>query len=134
MKYNYPNYLIHYNKNHSKSNGQFTSGDGDGDGIANDHAHQKKTDRSIPSRAQSRKTRNSGIRTLAIGAGLSAASTITSRLNKGVKDVTGDSSLILSGASMVTAIAAIPVVATGLTKTIGGAVNMGKASRRGDLS
>ena len=33
-------YLIHYNKNHSSKNGQFTSGDGDGDGIANDHAHR----------------------------------------------------------------------------------------------
>jgi hypothetical protein len=35
-------YLIHFNKNHSKKNGQFTSGDGDGDGIVNDHANQKK--------------------------------------------------------------------------------------------
>lgn len=35
-------YLIHFNKNHSKANGQFTSGDGDGDGISNDHANQKK--------------------------------------------------------------------------------------------
>lgn len=35
-------YLIHYNKNHSKANGQFVSGDGDGDGITNDHANQKK--------------------------------------------------------------------------------------------
>lgn len=34
-------YLIHYNKNHSKINGQFVSGDGDGDGITNDHAHRK---------------------------------------------------------------------------------------------
>lgn len=34
-------YLIHYNKNHSKANGQFVSGDGDGDGIVNDQ-HQKK--------------------------------------------------------------------------------------------
>lgn len=34
-------YLIHYNKNHSKANGQFVSGDGDGDGIVNDHAHRK---------------------------------------------------------------------------------------------
>lgn len=33
-------YLIHYNKNHSKANGQFVSGDGDGDGISNDHAHK----------------------------------------------------------------------------------------------
>jgi hypothetical protein len=38
----YPNYLIHYNKNHSSKNGQFTRGDGDGDGIANDHTHQSK--------------------------------------------------------------------------------------------
>lgn len=36
-------YLIHYNKNHSKANGQFTSGDGDGDGIVNDHANQRKS-------------------------------------------------------------------------------------------
>lgn len=35
-------YLMHFNKNHSKANGQFTSGDGDGDGIANDHANQRK--------------------------------------------------------------------------------------------
>lgn len=36
-------YLIHYNKNHSKANGQFVSGDGDGDGIVNDHANQRKS-------------------------------------------------------------------------------------------
>jgi len=36
------NYLCHYNKNHSKANGQFVSGDGDGDGISNDHANQNK--------------------------------------------------------------------------------------------
>ena len=36
------NYLCHYNQNHSKSNGQFISGDGDGDGIVNDHANRKK--------------------------------------------------------------------------------------------
>lgn len=35
-------YLIHYNKNHSKANGQFVSGDGDGDGQVNDRASQKK--------------------------------------------------------------------------------------------
>lgn len=34
-------YLIHYNKNHSTKNGQFISGDGDGDGIPNDHKNQK---------------------------------------------------------------------------------------------
>lgn len=30
-------YLVHFNKNHSSKNGQFTSGDGDGDGVADDH-------------------------------------------------------------------------------------------------
>lgn len=38
----YPTYLVHYNKNHSKANGQFVSGDGDGDGISNDHKNQVK--------------------------------------------------------------------------------------------
>ena len=38
----YPNYLIHFNKNHSAKNGQFVSGDGDGDGIVNDHANERK--------------------------------------------------------------------------------------------
>lgn len=38
----YPDYLVHFNKNHSSKNGRFTSGDGDGDGIANDHAHSSK--------------------------------------------------------------------------------------------
>lgn len=36
-------YLIHFNKNHSKSNGQFISGDGDGDGILNDNINQRKS-------------------------------------------------------------------------------------------
>ena len=38
-------YLIHYNKNHSKANGQFVSGDGDGDGVVNDHANRSKKTR-----------------------------------------------------------------------------------------
>lgn len=33
----YPDYLIHFNKLHSKSNGQFVRGDGDGDGTADEH-------------------------------------------------------------------------------------------------
>lgn len=35
-----PSYLIHFNKNHDKL-GQFTFGDGDGDGIRDDHSNQK---------------------------------------------------------------------------------------------
>ena len=58
----YPDYLIHYNKNHSAKNGQFTSGDGDGDGIANDHAHRSKKSGKIivgreKDRAKLKKTR-----------------------------------------------------------------------------
>lgn len=30
-------YLIHFNQNHSRKNGQFINGDGDGDGIVDDH-------------------------------------------------------------------------------------------------
>ena len=38
----YPSYLIHFNKNHSKANGQFTSGDGDGDGRGDEHHRYTK--------------------------------------------------------------------------------------------
>lgn len=41
----YPDYLVHYNKNHSKANGQFVSGDGDGDGQINDHAQRSERDK-----------------------------------------------------------------------------------------
>lgn len=57
----YPTYLIHYNKNHSKANGQFVSGDGDGDGISNDHNNQKKqltsAEKKAKERAQLKRTR-----------------------------------------------------------------------------
>ena len=35
-------YLIHYNKNHNPKNGRFDFGDGDGDGIRNDHKNANK--------------------------------------------------------------------------------------------
>ena len=38
----YPDYLIHFNKNHSPKNGQFVSGDGDGDGQIDDRHNGKK--------------------------------------------------------------------------------------------
>ena len=43
----YPSYLIHYNKNHSKANGQFVRGDGDGDGTADEHHRYTKDGRKI---------------------------------------------------------------------------------------
>lgn len=52
MAYNYTfnnhNYLVHFNKNHSPKNGQFTFGDGDGDGIIDDHRNQKADKKSDP--------------------------------------------------------------------------------------
>ena len=36
-------YLMHFNMNHSPKNGQFIRGDGDGDGIIDDHRNQRKS-------------------------------------------------------------------------------------------
>lgn len=33
-------YLMHFNKNHDPKNGRFTFGDGDNDGVVDDHAHR----------------------------------------------------------------------------------------------
>lgn len=38
-------YLMHFNRNHSSKNGQFISGDGDGDGVLNDNKNQRKAQR-----------------------------------------------------------------------------------------
>ena len=38
----YPDYLVHFNGNHSSKNGQFINGDGDNDGIVDDHHHYSK--------------------------------------------------------------------------------------------
>lgn len=35
-------YLIHFNRNHSSKDGKFVSGDGDGDGITDDHHNYAK--------------------------------------------------------------------------------------------
>lgn len=56
MAYNYTfndehNYLVHFNKNHSTKNGQFVSGDGDGDGIIDDHHNQKSSNKKATTKA-----------------------------------------------------------------------------------
>ena len=43
------NYLMHFNKNHSKANGQFISGDGDDDGIIDDHHNYSRNKRGATS-------------------------------------------------------------------------------------
>ena len=121
-------YLIHYNKNHSKANGQFVSGDGDGDGISNDHKNQKK-ERSLPSRAEARRSRNYGIAMMGLG---TAMETVGWLGNKYFYEV--DDNIYAQGASFALQCAAIPTIAIGAVKTVKGSVNMGKASRRGDMS
>lgn len=37
-------FLMHFNRLHSHKDGRFISGDGDGDGIVNDHKNQKSSD------------------------------------------------------------------------------------------
>lgn len=39
----YPSYLVHFNRQHDPKTGKFTYGDGDGDGVRNDHKNQKAT-------------------------------------------------------------------------------------------
>lgn len=125
------NYLCHYNQNHSKKNGQFVSGDGDGDGIANDHARRSEKSgkgKALPTRAQARRSRNTGIALTASAAALGALG----RFESYIGDVSDN--LVASGIGLVGQVASIPLLAIGATKTVKGAVNMGRASRRGDKS
>ena len=74
----YPDYLVHFNKNHSPKNGQFTSGDGDGDGISDDHAHRSKK----PGKENRKKMTKSQKVSLgfAIGTGVATAAIIGAKL------------------------------------------------------
>ena len=48
----YPDYLVHFNKLHSKKNGQFISGDGDGDGRGDEHHRYTKSGYNTQSQPQ----------------------------------------------------------------------------------
>lgn len=52
----YPDYLVHVNQNHNPKNGQFAPGDGDGDGVSNDHANQRKKTTSKKNTATKKKS------------------------------------------------------------------------------
>lgn len=103
----YPNYLIHFNKNHSKANGQFVSGDGDGDGIVNDHAHRSKTHN-----ADNRMEK--GKKKMKTGAGLIWGS-LGAAVASGASAIIGDAldSEIAYGASIVTGLAAVGLSTVG---------------------
>lgn len=114
----YPDYLIHYNKNHSAKNGQFTSGDGDGDGISNDHAHRSKKDggrkTSASDHAKNKKIYNSGKALLYTSLGTSA---LTIGLSA-IADETG--SAVARGASWVSALADAAVFSVGTANYLRG--------------
>ena len=97
----YPSYLIHFNKNHSKANGQFVSGDGDGDGIANDHAHRSKTNSAEGRMEKGRKKMKTGAGLIWGSLGAAAVS--------GASAILGDAfdSEIAYGASIVSGLAAV---------------------------
>lgn len=87
----YPDYLIHYNKNHSAKNGQFTSGDGDGDGISNDHAHRSKKDGGRKStNATAKKKGMSGRGIKASGYAALGASFVMDAVTKSLADAAHD--------------------------------------------
>ena len=116
------NSLCHYNKNHSSKNGQFISGDGDGDGIANDHAHRsEKSDdgQKHMSLKEARNIRNAGVAQLVTGAAGQTVATLMANHTDSMVP-----SYIMSAAS-------IPMIVFGTVNTVRGAVSAGKAKRRG---
>lgn len=61
----YPSYLIHFNRQHDPKTGKFTYGDGDGDGVHNDHKNQNKSSLDTSARRADRYTvRNNRNRTM----------------------------------------------------------------------
>lgn len=90
----YPNYLIHYNKNHSKVNGQFVSGDGDGDGQVNDHAQRskgKQKKRIFSNTAKGKALKRGVIATAAVGGALVALNVGEYFVTKKLKNAAYDS-------------------------------------------
>ena len=122
----HPDYLIHYNKNHSAKNGQFTSGDGDGDGISNDHAHRSKKKVDLwkyktDTKEAARKTKSIGMRQIGGGIATAAAGGALF-LTANTMDRPADSTLakvVQTGAKFVSAYAA----AVGVGAIIGGSIN-----------
>jgi len=95
----YGNYLVHFNHNHSRKNGQFTSGDGDGDGVVDDHHNYSKNKvsgetKSVSTGSKPKKTfkeirkdmKAAHVKPLKIGLGIYGATRGAIRLAKGIED------------------------------------------------
>ena len=128
----YPDYIIHYNKNHSKSNGQFVSGDGDGDGIANDHANQKKREHrnAANMRTNGKKMLKKGIIMKGVAKTMQAASFVSGYMAGKVSDKETYGKLGLSFISNTLKVGSIPLDVVGTVNVVGGAVNLGRGNAR----
>lgn len=136
----YPTYLVHFNKNHSSKDGRFTSGDGDGDGIVNDHANRskngsgsrgKKVDPTVNNAAfdRSRKQLHRGIKLAVAGV---AAAGISQNLASYAKaldntDANKKARLALNGAAFITGLAGTAFDVSGVVNTAKGGMGMRKA-------
>lgn len=125
-------YLIHYNKNHSKANGQFISGDGDGDGVVNDHANQYKKDHRAAAnmRTNGKKMLKRGLIMKGTSTALLATSSISKHLSRRVSDNNPRMKAGLAYLSSISNYASIPFNVLGTTGVIAGAVTYGRGSAR----
>lgn len=130
----YPDYLVHYNKNHSKSNGQFTSGDGDGDGIVNDHANQYKKDHRAAAniKTNGKKFLKRGLIMKGASTVLLGTSFVSGYISGKIPDNEAYGKLGLSMISSTSKIASIPLNVLGTVSIIGGAINYGRGNARLD--
>ena len=129
----YPDYLIHYNKNHSKANGQFTSGDGDGDGISNDHANQKKKDGGYSKTTGYQSGKKQLIRGAIKNIAADATFATTYKLSKALEGGNG-SNAVTSGMRFVGGVASIALSTSGLFDMVKGGKRMASAARKYNAS
>ena len=112
----YPSYLIHFNKNHSSSTGQFISGDGDGDGIVNDHKNQTNAKESAE------KVKSLGKKQISAGAATAAAGAATIFVSH-IVEKSFDSGALNVAAKVGKYAIGPAVLGTGLGTMTGGAIN-----------
>lgn len=121
----YPDYLVHFNQNHSSKNGQFISGDGDGDGISNDHANQGKKKERKPITQRQAKVMNTNskknIKSGAVMLGVATGLAFVSRVSSAIAYETDSN--IASGIAFATASSAISLGMVGTTKVATGVGN-----------
>lgn len=112
----YPNYLIHFNKNHSSSTGQFISGDGDGDGVVNDHKNQTNA------KENAEALKSLGKKQISSGAGVAIAGAATIFVSR-MADLTFDSGALNVAAQVGEYVIGPAALGIGLGTMGGGIIN-----------